>query len=134
MKLTKTKLLKILLIVLLLTTLIAPNFAYADVKFSDAKAFIDKGAGQTGTNGLNQEDLNTIGKQFAEIAQILVYIGAGILVAATAYMGIKYMTASPEQQGKLKQQLIGLVVSAVVIFGAYFIWSTVYDLLNTAFN
>ena len=37
-------------------------------------------------------------------------------------MGIKYFISSPEEQAKLKGQLIGVVVSAVVIFGAYSIW------------
>ena len=38
-------------------------------------------------------------------------------------MGIKWITASPDKQGKLKQQLIGLVVSIIVIYGAVGIWT-----------
>ena len=52
-------------------------------------------------------------------------IGVGVMVAVTTYMGIKYLTAGPEAQAKLKVQLIGVVVSGVVIFGAYGIWSIV---------
>ena len=40
-------------------------------------------------------------------------------------MGIKYLTAGPDAKAKLKNQLIGVVVSGVVIFGAYYIWKLV---------
>ena len=64
-----------------------------------------------------------IATPFVGLGQILTFIGAGVMVGATAYMGIKYILASPEGQAKLKHQLIGLVVSGIVIFGAYGIWS-----------
>lgn len=138
----KHKIIKIVVILMIIAIYIMPTATFAgtsgstkkSVSFGDAKKFIDKGSDEAGKNGLNQSDLNEVGNEFVQIAQILVYIGAGILVASTAYMGIKYMMASPEQQAKLKQQLIGLVVSALVIFGAYFIWSTVYDILDGAFQ
>ena len=42
------------------------------------------------------------------------------------------MFATPEEAAKLKQQLIGLVVSGVVIFGAVAIWKIVYTILNSS--
>ena len=57
-------------------------------------------------------------------------IGAGVMVSIATYMGIKYLTAGPDAQAKLKEQLIGVVVSGVVIFGAYFIWSTVINIAS----
>ena len=45
-------------------------------------------------------------------------------------MGIKFITASPEEQGKIKGQLIGLAISAVVILGEYTIWKLTYDLMD----
>lgn len=66
------------------------------------------------------------------IGQILTFVGTGIFVGVVAYMGIKYLTAGPEAQAKLKIQLIGVVVSGVVIFGAYNIWSIVIDVLKDA--
>ena len=45
-------------------------------------------------------------------------------------MGIKFITASPEEQGKIKGQLIGLAISTVVILGAYTIWKLTYDLMD----
>ena len=40
------------------------------------------------------------------------------------------MSADPSTQAKLKQQMIGLVVAAVVIFGAVAIWRLVYSFMN----
>lgn len=65
---------------------------------------------------------------FKELGQILTMVGAGVMVAVTLYMGIKYLTSGPDAQAKLKTQLIGLVVSGVVIFGAYSIWKMVVTL------
>ena len=64
-------------------------------------------------------------EEFEDLGQILTMIGIGVMVAVTVYMGIKYLTAGPDAQAKLKTQLIGLVVSGVVIFGAYSIWAIV---------
>lgn len=83
-----------------------------------ANDFIDKGA-ETSI------DYEKVTDEFVDLGQILTMIGVGVMVAVTTYMGIKYLTAGPEAQAKLKVQLIGVVVSGVVIFGAYGIWSIV---------
>ncbi len=92
----------------------------------DASSFISKGKTQAG-------DINytNIANEFVGLGQILTMIGAGVMVAVTTYMGIKYLTAGPEAQAKLKTQLIGVVVSGVVIFGAYGIWSLVVQIAST---
>ena len=66
------------------------------------------------------------------IIEILTAIGVIVLIAVTIIMGIKYMFATPEEAAKLKQQLIGLVVSSVVVLGAAAIWKIVYNLLSTS--
>ena len=68
--------------------------------------------------------------QFIEIGRILVYIGIVTLLIVTAVMAIKWITATPDKQAKLKQQLIGLVVSMVVIFGAVGIWNVVKGIMQ----
>ncbi len=72
-----------------------------------------------------QVDWGPAVKEFADLGSILTMVGAGVMVIITTYMGIKYLTAGPEAQAKLKTQLIGVVVSGVVIFGAYNIWQIV---------
>lgn len=91
------------------------------------KNFLDKG-GQQGKNYVGDSDMQSI---FLPMARILLSIGIIVLVGATMVMGIKYMFASPEEAAKLKQQLIGLVVSAIVIFGAVGIWTLAYNVLSS---
>lgn len=90
-----------------------------------ASKFIEQGSKQTNINYTN------ITAEFKSLGQILTMIGAGVMVAVTAYMGIKYLTAGPEAQAKLKTQLIGVVVSGMVIFGSYFIWKIVLQIAAT---
>lgn len=84
-----------------------------------------KNAGSTGSSKVDWG--NTV-KDFADLGSILTTIGAGVMVIITTYMGIKYLTSGPDAQAKLKTQLIGVVVSGVVIFGAYNIWKLVIDI------
>lgn len=88
----------------------------------DASSFITKGQNAANEAGINAGE---IAGQFQGLGQILTMIGAGVMVAVTTYMGIKYLTAGPEAQAKLKVQLIGVVVSGMVIFGAFYIWKLV---------
>lgn len=90
----------------------------------DADTFLNNGASQSNIKYEN------IAKEFSGLGQILTMIGAGVMVAVTTYMGIKYLTAGPEAQAKLKTQLIGVVVSGIVIFGAYGIWSMVIKIAS----
>lgn len=94
---------------------------------TQANAFITKGKEQAKNSGI---EAGNIAKNFVGIGQILTMVGAGVLVAVTTYMGIKYLTSGPEAQAKLKIQLIGIVVSGMVIFGAYTIWSIVVDIAS----
>lgn len=92
---------------------------------AQANKFLSTGANQAG-----DIDTTAIAQNFVGLGQILTMVGAGVLVAVTTYMGIKYLTAGPEAQAKLKVQLIGIVVSGVVIFGAYGIWQLVVDIAS----
>lgn len=92
--------------------------------FARANLFISNGSGG-GTIG--DDDLAPAVK----IGQLLMTIAIIVLLVVTIIMAIKYMIASPEEQGKLKQQLIGLVVSAAVIFGAYIIWQMAINLMTS---
>ncbi len=138
---TNEKVLKILLI-LFLTFMILSNSYVVKAAKSDggetsgitlqemetqAQDFINKGKNQASEAGIQPGE---IAKNFVGIGQILTMVGAGVLVAVTTYMGIKYLTSGPEAQAKLKVQLIGIVVSGMVIFGAYTIWSIVVDIAS----
>ncbi len=85
-----------------------------------ASGFIEEGEKSTG-----KIQTEKIVEEFADLGSILTLIGTGVMVAITTYMGIKYLTAGPEAQAKLKTQLVGVLVSGIVIFGAYSIWKIV---------
>ncbi|MCR5146725.1 MAG: pilin [Clostridia bacterium] len=79
------------------------------------------------TNNTEVEDFVT---QFVGIGQILVTIAIVVLLIVIGITGIRWITASPEKQAKLKEQLIGLVVATVVIFGAVGIWNLVRGIMK----
>lgn len=62
---------------------------------------------------------------FVPIGQVLIIAANAVIVVVVAVMGIRWITAKPDQQAKLKEQLIGLVVAIVVIYGAVVIWTTI---------
>lgn len=83
-------------------------------------------------NGQSKNPINTneVKNAVIPIGQALVAIATVILAVVTIIMGIKYMmSGSPDEKAKLKTQLIGLVVSTVVIFGAQVIWSVLYKFM-----
>lgn len=123
------KILKVIFYVMLIVAIFMPNLSLAADPSSDD--VINKGRQfiQSGKNNysVNDDDLANI---IIPIARILVSVGLVVIVVATAIMGIKYMAATPDKRAQLKTQLIGLVVATIVIFGAQFIWSTLYIFFN----
>lgn len=119
-----------LLIVLAIIFIPVTTFAADEVKtwdqlVQDADTFINKG---------KEKDIITssdVATTIMPIAQALVAVAAGVLVVVTCIMGVKYATAtSPDVQAKLKKQLIGLVISIIVVFGAHAIWTIVYNFMK----
>ena len=61
-------------------------------------------------------------EQLLPMGPILIAAASIVLVIVTGIMGIKFIMADPKEKGKLKQQMIGLVVAIVVVYGATGIW------------
>lgn len=122
------KILISLFLILTIIFFIIPRNSFAATSTTDiiaqGDAFIKEGEKQY---SVNNDDLADI---VIPIARILVAVGLVVVVVATAIMGIKYMTASPENRGKLKTQFVGLVIATIVIFGAQFIWRTLYEFFS----
>ncbi len=131
MKINKKMLIKIIFMLITIYIVISSIYVTKATTLGNmenqAKAFIDKGKNQASNSGIEPDK---IAENFVGIGQILTMIGAGVLVAVTTYMGIKYLTSGPEAQAKLKVQLIGVVVSGMVIFGAFTIWKIVVDIAS----
>lgn len=75
-------------------------------------------------------DTNNIQNALMPIGRTLVTIATIVLTVVTVVMAIKYMMCdSADKKAKLKTQLIGLVVSTIVIYGAQIIWSILYNFM-----
>lgn len=128
----KKKFLLVLLIVNILTAIVCFNKFEAKATTltdmeSQASKFIKKGEKNAGDmSGVTK----SITKNFIGLGQILTMIGAGVMVIVVSYMGIKYLISPPDKQAALKQQLIGVLVAGIVIFGAYGIWSAVLGVVS----
>lgn len=136
MKLNKKMLIKIIFILMAIYLVISNIYTVraedgksSGISLTDMEAKANKFL-TTGEQQSKNVDTTAIAQNFVGLGQILTMVGAGVLVAVTTYMGIKYLTAGPEAQAKLKVQLIGIVVSGVVIFGAYGIWQLVVDIAS----
>lgn len=86
-----------------------------------------KKVGQASTNNI---DTTNVVSELVSVGQALTFIGTGVLIAVTAYMGIKFLTSGPQEQAKIREQLMGLLVAGFVIFGAYFIWKAIIDIVS----
>ncbi len=95
----------------------------------DASSFIS--SGETEANKKKMGNVTkAITDNFSGLGQLLTMVGAGVMVAVVSYMGIQYIMAPPDKQAALKQQLIGVVVAGIVIFGAYGIWKAVLGVVS----
>ena len=68
------------------------------------------------------------------LGQLLTGIGIVVCVIASVVLAIKFITADPEKKAALQKQLIGLIISMVVIIGAFTIWSVTINILGGATN
>ena len=109
------------------TTIEASSSLTLDSIDQAAKNFEQAGSKQT---LISQEQIiNAV----LPIGQMLTAVGVAVLFGAIMLLGIKYMKSQPEERGKLKQQLIGLVISGIVIFGAFTIWRIAYNFFEEIF-
>lgn len=119
------KTLKIAMIIIcLLFTILSINSNASGLSWDSIKDSADAFE-NAGSNQMISSD--KIIETVLPVGQMLTAVGVAIVFGGIIVLGIKYMIADPQQKGKLKQQLIGLVVSGVVIFGAFTIWRIAYN-------
>ena len=127
------RILIITIFMLLLATICIPTTTFAtsvktwDQMKQDLQNFEQRGQATTVINN------DTVRENILPIAQILVAVASGVLGVVTCILGLKYATvggSSAETKAKLKKQLVGLVVSIIVVFGAQAIWAIIYNLMS----
>lgn len=146
MKIMKTKntskFIKIIIMVVVLMGINSMFFGEvkADDNMPDVESIFSAGKQwiETGRNSNDKKDdtkkYNSpveFVNELMPIGQILVSVGIGTLTIVSVIMAIRWITATPDKQAQLKQQLIGLVVAAFVIFGAVGIWEFVIHVMNS---
>ena len=114
----------ILLICLIVNSTYVSALSWSQIQ-SQADSFLSMGSG----NSVGLE--SAIQPTIISVGNILTTIGLAVVLTGILIIGIKYMMASPEEAAKLKGQLVGLVISAIVIFGAWGIWSLVVQILQS---
>lgn len=126
MKSTNIKIICCIIAILVSIAIPMKSFAMAGLgeMVKSAEEFISQGEKE---ETIKEEDLIAF---VNPVGQILTTLATVILVIVAVVMGIKYMVSGPDEQGKLKKQLVGLVVSALVVFAGHTIWTIMYDLLK----
>lgn len=92
--------------------------------FSDAQNFLQ--AGNSVDETINKAALKDTSNF---IYKLLLAIGVIVAFIVGVVLGIQFMVSSAEDKAKVKEALVAYVISCIVLFGAYGIWSIV---VNTA--
>lgn len=122
-----SKVISIVLILLFALMVFSPysQANSADEWMQQGSDFINKGK-----NG-SSISTSQIQNALMPIGRILVTIATIVLTVVTVVMAIKYMMCdSADKKAKLKTQLIGLVVSTIVIYGAQVIWALLLNFMT----
>ena len=104
-----------------------PKLSSGDQIINAGRTWLDRAK----ASGQSKINANQVAEVIKPVANVLLGAGSVLIVIVGVIMGIKYLSASPDQQGQLKKQLVGLFISAIVLYGAYGIWSIVYTVLNS---
>lgn len=120
------KLFKVLLIILIAISIVASFSGIVNAKV-DVNTFsnnIDASA----PTGVSAD--TTITKTTGNILYVIQAIGIAAGVVIIAYMGIKYITSSPEGKAELKKQAYVYILGAAFLILAPTIASAVFNLLQ----
>lgn len=93
------------------------NFNYI-FAYSELSSNIWSGAARVSNSGIAATIINPI-----------QWIGVAIIVGATIYKGIKFMTASPDGKAEIKKEIIMLVIGAVLVIAVGQILRIIFDLV-----
>ena len=116
------------LVVFFIIIMISTN-SYAgklDNIIKDGDNFIDIGTKQT--SPINETALQQTSN---EIFNMLYPIAVAILLGVGMLIGITFIVGSVEEKAKMKEILIPYAVGAIVIFGAFIIWKTIIEIMQS---
>ncbi len=76
--------------------------------------------------------MQTIFQALSNLINAVVFIASPVLVIALIIAGLNMASADGNRHEKAKKQLIGIVIAAIVIFGAKFIVPAIINLVPGA--
>lgn len=120
------KLFKVLLIILIAISIVA-SFSGV-VNATDIDSF-SKNITATQPSGFSD---NTITNTTGNILYVIQAVGIAAGVIIIAYMGVKYITSSPDGKAELKKQAYVYILGAAFLILAPTIASAVFHLLQTS--
>lgn len=114
---------KVIIGLFIVTILVCLTNVYAETStnstwWSSAHTFF------SGTNWSEDETI------LADLKTLIKMLGNAVFLIVTIVLGIKYMAASAEGKGDVKEGLTGLVVAIVLFYG----WSALDNILTGEFN
>lgn len=121
---------KILTLILLMTIIYIPNYAYAsggitmDDVISDGDGFLKAGEGES---PIDEEALRETSNS---IYNILFTVAIVVSFAIGLIMGIQFIVGSVEDKAKIEEALIPYVVGVFVVFASFTIWKIVIEIGN----
>ena len=71
-----------------------------------------------------------VDNEFNRIYNILFGIGLAFSLIIGAFLGIKFMMGTVEEQAKIKEMLIPYILGCVIIFGAFGIWRLAINIFS----
>ena len=127
MKLSKLRILKILMLSILLINIVIP------VQATSLDDIIAQGIDFISDGKKSQKDTFD-GKSIKTATDTLysLFFGVGVAIAVIvgAYLGIKFMTEGVEGKAKIKEALIPFVIGCMIIFGGFSIWKIAMNLFR----
>ena len=113
----------ILITIITLSTVILPNYCYAE----DDKLGLGDLSNYEGTNPGSEK----LEKKANTILAYIRAIGVVLSVAILIVMGIKYMMGSVEEKANYKQTLLPYLIGAFLVFTGSLIPQLIYDIIRS---
>ncbi len=117
-----------IILIIFLIIFMQVNVSYADDSIDDvmgsAEEFIRNGEEHSPINRDSLKGTTDL------LYNLLLGFAIAVAVGVGVTLGIKYMAGSLDEKAVTKQQLIGYVISCVVVFGAFGIWALAVNILS----
>lgn len=123
------KIISILLIILLLTSIFCINFVFAegdgigDIKTAMKTVGDAEGLADSGT-----------GKVINSVIGIMQIVGSGISLIVISILGIKYILASPSEKADVKKNILPIIIGCILLFTAVNIVGVIESFTTSTFK